>query len=754
MSKISEKFEKEILRMLYLSEFNKPKKEILLNKSLNNGVEFLKEDFGDDLGDIFGNEDEFSNFNTNGSKSILTNEMKAAMLVGSLSEFQTAALKLYNDYHPRNYSNYTKGTKVEDDPNALTDKQPTKKIKGSEEDLARWKLSGPQNNDLEHEKGKRYDKEFEEFQKLWRVPITFVGSEVNLDSLIAAVSGYIQKWGGNKKSLSMISWIPTKNVGKYNSQIGGLTDLGKAQLEFLARAASLKPIDEFEAKFFKVLGEVKGESHMVQTAQDVIRQFYTLVMEPRVAELLKRPNKSTRDTQVTEWVETAINHALDQLPSKYDPKRGNLGSFIITTVTNKVINQLRGVSDQVLDVESISNILYNYNGKDAIVVQSYANPKEIEFEPTDDRYVAGPFMVDGPRNKKIKIFNYYYKNVTDLYQDLINKGNETKEVSPLAKHFLTAKSKEMFYKSVPKANYEDVEDILNYKNSENPENWEVFKVDQLPKESKNIIYGILNDIANIIITDATTYSPKEMPKDKEPDMYGDTGEFKRYAIGDKRTGDSKRDNKPDFGYLGGTNRDKYKPLSDKIYKTKEDLKDINKDNNKRILVEFLYELLNYGDLILVYTVTWVKPSGSKIPPGRPVEFNDDGTEVPNIKGRTPEDYETKFIWSTGEVGGNKTKMKGNFIGRFLEKVQKLNLKSSPGTESLIEKLSDPKTATSYSSAILGALQKIFNTDDRIKKNTDKLKTLLQHYSNSTLAENKMRNAIKNLLINQIKNKQK
>jgi len=247
MSKISEKFEKEILRMLYLSEFNKPKKEILLNKSLNNGVEFLKEDFGDDLGDIFGNEDEFSNFNTNGSKSILTNEMKAAMLVGSLSEFQTAALKLYNDYHPRNYSNYTKGTKVEDDPNALTDKQPTKKIKGSEEDLARWKLSGPQNNDLEHEKGKRYDKEFEEFQKLWRVPITFVGSEVNLDSLIAAVSGYIQKWGGNKKSLSMISWIPTKNVGKYNSQIGGLTDLGKAQLEFLARAASLKPIDEFEA---------------------------------------------------------------------------------------------------------------------------------------------------------------------------------------------------------------------------------------------------------------------------------------------------------------------------------------------------------------------------------------------------------------------------------------------------------------------------------------------------------------------------
>lgn len=738
MSKISEKFEKEILRMLYLSEFNKPKKEILLNKSLNNGAEFLKEDFGDDLGDIFGNEDEFLNFNTNGSKSTLTNEMKAAMLVGSLSEFQTAALKLYNDYHPRNYSNYTKGTKVEDDPNALSDKQSTKKIKGSEEDLARWKLSGPQNDELGHEKGKRYDKEFEEFQKLWRVPITFIGSEVNLDNLIAAVSGYIQKWGGNKKSFSMISWIPTKNVGKYNSQIGGLTDLGKAQLEFLARAASLKPIDEFEAKLFKVLGEVKGESHMVQTAQDVIRQFYTLVMEPRVAELLKRPNRSTRDSQVTEWVETAINHALDQLPSKYDPKRGNLGSFIITTVTNKVINQLRGVSDQVLDTEAIDNIIYNYNGKDPIVIQSTANPKDINFESTDDRYVAGPFMVDGAGGKKTQIWNYNYKNTTELYNDLINKGNKTGEISPLAKEFLTAKSKEMFYKSVPKARYQDVEDILNYKNTENPENWAIFKVEQLPEESKNIIYGILNDIANIIITDDTNYAPK---KDRNI-----------YAI------DDKNDYNPDMGYLGGSNKLKYPALRDKPYKTKEDLATINQDNNKKILVNFLYELLNYGDLILVYTVSWIiknkEGKTTTIPPGRPVEYNDDGTEVPNIKGRTPENYETKFIWSTGEVGGNKTKMKGNFIGRFLEKAQKLNLKSSPGTESLIEKLSNPKTATSYSSAILGALQKIFNTDDRIKKNTDKLKALLQNYSNSTLAENKMRNVIKNLLINQIKNKQK
>ena len=237
MSKNSEKIEKEIIRMLQLSSFRNSKKPTS-NESIVAKKKLLKEDFIDNINDAFNTDANFDDLNTNGPKTVLTPEMKVAMLANNINQYQAALLELYKDYNPMHYHKLTGGAKKTTDDTTLVDKQKTLKLRGTTDDLSR--LKGTQNKNLVHQKGKRYDKEIQNYDKSVNIPATFIDNTEDIKGLSNKAKGHLQKWFFHK-DISLIS---------YDSKSKKLTDLGKAQLEFLARAYTGKPFDDFETKLF------------------------------------------------------------------------------------------------------------------------------------------------------------------------------------------------------------------------------------------------------------------------------------------------------------------------------------------------------------------------------------------------------------------------------------------------------------------------------------------------------------------------
>ena len=91
-----------------------------------------------------------------------------------------------------------------------------------------------------------------------------------------------------------------------------------------------------------------------------------------------------------------------------------------------------------------------------------------------------------------------------------------------------------------------------------------------------------------------------------------------------------------------------------------------------IIKELMYDILNFGEMVEVYTVSWpLQNSKTKIPVGRPVQYttaeNGQKTPVPNIYGEVPQPGETEWIWST-RVGLNDF-IKPEFKNKLIAKMQ-------------------------------------------------------------------------------------
>ncbi len=729
MSKKNESIQNEVIRMLQLSEFrnkiiNKPAPVSKSEKKI-----LKEEDFVEDLEQAFVEDDYFpDDLKTNsGNESALTNEMKTAMLAHSLSEFQTVALELYKNYNPKDYTKYTSPAK-QGDNDAMYNKVKDLKIKGSipNDDLKKLK-------DTEYSKHlkPRIGTDGEELEKTFirgeknikdtdriRVPITFTDNEEEIKKTIAKKSGGLQKWW-QKKDMNMIS---------YDSKSRTLTDLGKEQIEFLARAYTEKPLGEFETKLFTIFGNSKETNyHFRNTAEFILKQFYTHVCGPYIAELTHRAKYNPNDQQLKMFVENALDQVFDAMLTAFNPERGNVGSFVITSVKNNVINQLRNIADYKLDTTAVENILYSHDGP--IIIKSLANPNEVEGNYDD--------VKEMPRSNSDgkSLYGYVYNNPTlalsDFTKDARKDGGKP---SPLSRRFLTGSELAKFYKAFPPGTFEDVAQGLNYIEDNPYEKYSIFKIETLPQEAKATIYEILNQIADVMIDDiGKTNKPVRDSRGKID--YDEEGNFKT-----KKANLSYDDHNPDFSYVNKN----IMPLLKR---------------NKMIFIELMYELLGFGSMVNVYAKSWQISNGKNGSTwrsvGSPIVYDDvNGEKIPkpNIKGQPlPSDY-IQQIWSAGSTSESEVKQK--FLEKFLAKMGEKQGENTPDRELLSIFQQDTTTANAIISSVMNGLKKFFGIEGLnvpvLRKNRNKLNAIIQNYENSLLAENKARLIIKNLLNKTIK----
>lgn len=643
-----ENLHKEIIRMLSISDFGKSK--INSSKTLNTPKRVLKEDFIEDITDVFTSDENDKNFFTSGPKTILTIEMKAAMLAHSFNEYQAGLIGIYSNYNP-----YTKGSS-QHEPGNLVNHPSVEKVRGINKDFNDLKQHEKDANIHRH--GRKYKDEWKEIVKTFRVPATFTDSTIDTKEMSSSERGYIEKWW-NKKSYSLIA-----------ATEGGLTELGRAQLEFLARAYTGKPADEKEELLFNILKDNGG--HFSEVAENIIRDFYTLVMIPYIMNLTKRAKYNPKDFQLKLFIEKGINHALNQLPAYYDPQKGNLGSFIITVVKNNVINQLKEISEYKLD----TGYLYDYLSSlhNPITIQSILNPEEAEGNYDEVKLLKKGGVINGKNVNNI--YGYVYNNPMDALQDLTKDARSGGKPSPLAKHYIAGSSKSMFYKSFP-PNYNEIADVMDLHDINPYEKYNIFQVNKLPNEAKQEIMKTLQGIISVF-----------------------TSDYQKYGV--------------------------------------KNINSFIKSNNDFVL-KLMFELLNYGEFVEVYTRTWVikNPQGgmTKIAPLQPVKFinTKQGQKeyTPDVNGKTPGENDTTWVWSSGQK--SEEEIKNSFMNKFLAKMSQQKTDSQKPIP-----IEFTKNGQDIVNKIYSALRYYFGYQGKntpvIKQNRDQLNILLKNYSNALTAD--------------------
>lgn len=702
-----ENIDKEILRILQLSGYRNVSKS---NTTESKGVQkkLIKEDFIDDLNDVFNTDQEFNDLTTSGTKAILTPEMKLAMVSLSISEYEKGLLDLYNTYNPKSFTNKIPGARVNKDDDSTLVNKPTsyKPTNNAQDDLKRWKDSQKNQFPLNNKKNlQNFDKAIEDLDKTIRIASVYLDpnfTEEDIKNMTKKQVGTLSKFFG-KKSINMIS---------YNGH--QLTPLGKSQIEFLARAGTLKASDDFEEKLFNLTSKMVYK----ENARSILRSFYTLASIPIVNNLLHR-SKINYDNQIKEWIEAGLDRVMDKMDSFYDHTKSNFGAWALQVIKHAVINKLRDVSIFKLNTEFAHN--YLMNEPLPIKIQSTAIPKETE--GSWDRYIEikDPNHINYPNgkgnversNKYFKtVYEYIYDDPNDAYYDLIKDARiEGGKPSPLSPRFLTGISKSKLMHAVHPAL---VSKPLNHTldtTSENPyETQSIFKVETLPQEAKQIIFEILKQIEDVIISD--------LGKHKDGEDYAS-----------------------DYNYVSKN----VVPL----------LK-----SNKKLFLELMYDLLSFGDMAKVYTKTWVyknsKGGTTTRQPGDPVvtEKNENGDEIEieNVDNETPDETNTTTVWSSGSL--SEEKVKEQFLQKFIARIQNTTQDSDPNTSELFNLFkTKPKEANAIISAIRGGLRKFFGYEGvgipALQKNRNKLNQIISNYDNSMLNENTLRQIVKNSLLNYI-----
>lgn len=676
--------ENEIIRMLHISNFGS--KKPAFKKSIN-GNKIIKEDFVNDLANIFDNpeNDDSQNLNTNGTKYIMSLELKAAMLAHTLSEYQAALLGVYTEW-----KNKTSGAHAASTPDTYVDKPSVNKLSDLSAEKNRIDKIGK--NASIHTYGKNYAKEWQDIIKSRRVVVSFAGDEIKTKDMSAEEKAQQAKWL-ERKSYQMISMTGQQ-----------LTPMGKAQIEFLARAFTMKPADEKEKELFNILND--SGYHFATTAKEILRQFYSLALIPYIMVLTRRAKYNSNDTQLHEFIEEGVDHALYQMMNgKFDPTRGNVGSFIIQTVKNSVKNQLAEISDYKLDLSATQEHLMNNPGP--FTITSTASPDEV----SDENYVSvkeiKPESVAHNGNRIKAIYAYTYADgqavINDLTKDVRTgrkpvdpnsppdlESDDTGAVdksmmpSPLAKRFLTTQAKQMFYKSFPPS-FEEIKDSMGLEDTVDPyETYKMFKVEQIPAAAKQEVDAAFNKIIDAWLKNDVEVQSLESPAEYKSNR----------AI---------------------RNRLKIVKQSD-------------------IIKELMFDIFNFGQMIEVYTVSWpLQNSKTKVAPGRPVQYTTvkgKKIAVPNIYGEKPKDGETEWVWST-RVGLNDL-IKPAFINKFIAKMKTQFNEEPKKLAYFIEHSNDIVNKT------LRAIRYYFGYDGVknpfIRQNMDVINTILKNYSAASVSD--------------------
>lgn len=594
----------EIDRMLSIANFGLTKPsvdKIIVIKKL------IKEDFTNTVYDVFLDktaDQSLEDLSTSGTKQPLTLELKAAMLSHSLSVYQASLLGVYTEWR-----SHTAGAKEDSNKGTIFPKSPEEKLPDLSKERDRIMQFGKDPN--KHKPHVSWDKEFMDIIKSQRTIVSWSGGEPKTKEMSNEDRAQTSKWLASK-SYNLISYSGNR-----------LTALGKAQIEFLARAYTGKPLDEQEELLFKILGD--NGKHYATIAQEILRQFYSLALVPYIMILTKRAKYNANDIQLHEFIEEGVDHALYQMKYKnmFDSSRGTVGTFIITTVKNSVKDQLFDIADYELHVPAAAEFLENTPPPYKFL--STCDPKMVKEKNYDSVSVYKQGGKDYRGKNVLTIYRYVYndpmKVLNDLQYDGRWEGNnkkksadldsdiddsEEKNISPLSERYLTAESKQMFFNSNP-PKYDNIVDTMGWDTENNGyDTFGIFQgLETLPDDAKKQIDEIFNKIIKLWWHGEQDYS--------------------------------KIDNERELA-------------STKAIKNIMSL-----SKNITIFKTIMYEVFNFGALVEVYTRTWpvtgknggVTPS----PVGSKVKMikNQDGSTgyMPDINGKLPNPKtDTIRIWQT------------------------------------------------------------------------------------------------------------
>ena len=728
---------------------------------------------------LFGNEDDEEEIFATPAKPTgdLDKNLKAAMVLNNVSQYEAVLLDLYTNYNPT-----TKGAKPEvegGEKGTVYTKSPVQKLPDASREISRLSMGG---NELTPDEIQKLnaaglsDEEIStaiEFQRKnspkKRLPLSF-GETPGLE--VAKIKDSLAKWQPTRKNASIISYTN-----------GTLSETGKQQLEFLSRMLSQNPLSpngDENIDIEQALLDTIYKKLVVENSEFIIRDFYNKALIPVLSHRLKRNNTSPKDSQFDILKTAGIDKAIDMTKAgKYNAsgEYQNYGAWFMTVAVNKAIDELKPISDYSLDLKYISDMLSAYDG-----------PFKIESKLHPDK-AYGNYDIDvlksqnSYKQKDGEVKPYYiytYSDPMDAIPDFeagVEKTNEGNKFSPLAANFL--KNKAQFYTSTLKSTPDSLSQTVTQPTFDEKIN--IVSIDDVLKFAAKKVDDVLNNIAGQMTLDS--YNAKgQVPEGEEVRISRNIEEYPTFTKGQYYKVISKEkmppptggpaknyykllDNNGDEKLVEAYNTTAKKAIDNKVVAKLRDTKDAT--------VEILRQLLQYGSMRLVYTNTVYYPSPEggwiKKDVGNTVLKDKSGKIVlpwasKDLKDRYKDLDSVPMRWEWASLKKNVDNVNENLIDSIskIANERGFNLPEAYFDENNNPKYkmkgapSDMKQKTmSYLNTIKNNLEKYFGVEGvdipAIKKNRDELNTLINNYTQSVqardkgLAENHIRKAVREML---------
>jgi len=775
MTFLNENFGKELQRMSELAGI--PNKNINENLSKEPSTrpsedeETIEEDgeackvlkenddlFGD-IGDIFNQQN-----NALQSKPVtgdLNKDLKAAMVLNNVGEYEAALLNLYTTYNPK-----TLGAKPEDmggDAGTIITKRSVEKFPGISKDLDRMKSP---NQGLDSDNN-----------KLTHRPVSWDEKD-SLRNDNVPIKASLAKWQPLQKDESIISY--EKNVDKFGHETFTLSNRGKQQLEYLQRMYSQRPLSpngdpNVDIESALLANGFIYKNLVVTNAEKIIRDFFNKAVVPIIAGSLKRTSAAPKDSQFERFVRVGVDHAIDQTKQgKYNSdKYNNYGAWFMQVVKNKVIDQLKSQTTFKLDTTNVYDMLSNMPGP--LKIDSQLNPDEATGNYDGVTQSKSTFTKDGSEKN---YFTYIYNKPENALADLEAKAVKTDtgfKKSPLRAAYL--KEPGMFYKSY----MEHIPAELSQATVEPAyfEKYQDVPAKVLLKIAKKED-SILEQIAKEIVVSTAKVGEKVKLSGRENAKYPTLTKGKTYQVSDKGEDPVAGGGKPKKYYIVTDDKGEQIKVSARALTPTETVegKIVSKAReNELAVIELLKLLLQYGRMKAVYTKTvylpkseggWVtKNVGEAVAKDKsgkiilPYASPKDGSRFKDL-----ENAPIEYIWSSEKYSedvndkliddlSNVAKAKGltlpsQYFNSNNEPLYKLKGSSADTKQKTVE----------FVNGIRNALRRFFGfttlENPIIKQNRDILKRLLDNLSKSqeaaskNIAENKLRQIVKELISEKIK----
>lgn len=766
----------------------------IINSKKTEPKKLLKEDDDDifgDIGDLMGDEGRALEIKGK-SEGVLTKDMKASMVLNNINQYEAANLKLSGEYKPK-----TLGARPEEEggvEGTVIEKKPIQKLPGasreygrlvtpiiSPAEISRLKKAGMSQEEI--------DAIIEKDKKTKRSAVTFGQEGGNVQSA---------KWQPKIKDKNIISYHTFEENGK---KLVGISDLGKQQLEFLQRMLSGRPLpangDENIDIEEILLGNWPYKNLVIANAEHIIRDFYGKAVIPILAQTLKR-KKNPKDSQFIVFAENGINHAIDQTKEKQysQEKYNNYGAWFIQVVKHKVIDQLRSISDYVLDRTEVERRLVAETAP--LVVDSKLNPeKAIEgnYEVTISPFTFKVKTKDGEIVKK-PFFRYTFKDAMDAI-GLFGAKEEDGKISPLSARFL--KNPNEFYKSVSKDKPEDLTKAI-YEPGEGSiaekAMYEGVPVSEAMRLAKTEIDNILDEISIEMLSTDLKIGEKvrlervnellDPEKTKSPEIFQNLNSKKEYTVTKKEaTGKNDKNGNTVYIYTILDDAGKEINLSNRYVKSTSKTSALPQElgtKYKDALIEALRLMLQYGRMVPKYTRTvyFRNVDGTPKIVNAYNPYTHKGGKVEKENGKIALPYKDSglinkyqkirevpfsYVWDTGgKLVGNTEKIIDQLSKvAFAKNIELPQNLFNPETKQALYKTAESaeekksltdKTLEFINSLRLG-LRKFFGFEGlenpAIKKDRDLLNDLLKNYEmSSQLSENHIRKVVRELMVERFK----